>query len=546
MEHKHNNQKMTNKSKSMDHSNGKYIKKDSDSVKSNYVKKDSDNSKSKYVKKDSDNSKSKYVKKDSDNLKSKYVKKDSDNLKSKYVKKDSDNSKSKYVKKDLDNSKSKYVKKDSDNLKSKYVRKSLDDSKENYVKKGSQNIRNQKYLEEPIAEDKVVRKLKSKCSVSNRCHRCQYIDVDYQVQVVNKNKQVRIALDSFAKVDPMIEMEKPLHYRNKMQVVFHRRKDGEIETGIREDSNFQIIPIKKCYLENEKAEEIAASVAKLMKSFKISIYSENSGYGIMRHILVRIAETTGQILVVLVTNTPIFPSKNNFVKALLKLHPEITTIVQNINEKNTSVVLGYRDNVMFGKGYIEEAIEDQIFCVTPKSLFSVNSKQMEKKFQLLKEHTDISQRDVVVDLSCGIGMNSIIVAKDAKEIIAVDANHEAVKEAKINAKNNQLKNIAFYSNESDVFLKEFLTHGKKVDFVFYMPERNGYETDLLESLLEIAPENIIAIASNVESVARDLKKLVKGNTKKGFKYQVSKIASIDMAPMTGYYEVIVFLQKEKK
>ena len=209
--------------------------------------------------------------------------------------------------------------------------------------------------------------MSKKCPYEKKCGGCQYIDLPYEEQLKKKQKDTNKLLKSFGKVKPIIGMKDPWHYRNKVHGVVARDRHGNCFTGIYENRSHRVIRVDSCLIENQKADEIMNTVTSLMKSFKMRPYNEDTGYGFLRHILVRTGYHTGQIMVVLVTASPVFPSKNNFVKALRKEHPEITTIIANVNNRNTSMVLGDKQQILYGKGYIEDVLCGKTFRISPKS-----------------------------------------------------------------------------------------------------------------------------------------------------------------------------------
>lgn len=381
-------------------------------------------------------------------------------------------------------------------------------------------------------------RVKSKCSYSRQCGGCQYLDMDYKLQLQNKHKELHKLLGEFGRVEAIEGMENPLYYRNKVHGVFKRYKDGRIVAGTYEEGTHNVLPIDNCFIENKRAQEIIKVIADLLKSFKITIYNEDSGYGLMRHVLVRTGHTSKQIMVVLVTAGPVFPSKNNFAKALIKACPDVTTIVQNINEKVTSMVLGNRDVVMYGKGYIEDELCGKTFKISPQSFYQVNSVQTELLYNKAIKWADLSKEDVVLDAYCGIGTIGIIASDNAKEVIGVELNKDAVSDAKRNAKRNNISNITFYNNDAGVFMRELSLSDDKVDVVFMDPPRSGSDEAFLSSVMRLSPSKVIYISCGPESLARDLKYL----TKKGG-YQVKRIGAVDMFPMTGHVETVTCLHR---
>ena len=209
----------------------------------------------------------------------------------------------------------------------------------------------------------------SKCPYQKKCGGCTYLNLSYEEQLAKKEQFLKKTLKGIVPVKGMVGMENPYHYRNKVNSAFARKKDGTIISGIYEKGTHKVVPVDECLLEDQRADAIIRDIRSLLKSFKIMIYNEDSGYGLLRHVMVRTGFASGEIMVVLVCVSPVFPSKNNFVKALRKLHPEITTIVLNVNDRTDSMVLGKRDIVLFGRGYIEDELCGCTFRISPQSFY---------------------------------------------------------------------------------------------------------------------------------------------------------------------------------
>ncbi len=375
----------------------------------------------------------------------------------------------------------------------------------------------------------------SLCPVSKKCGGCKWIDKDYALQLKEKEKWVRELLAPFCKTEPIIGMENPTHYRNKVHAVFGEDRKHNIISGIYEEGTHKIVPVDSCLIENEKADAIIVSIRELLKSFKIRPYNEDTGYGLLRHVLIRTGHATGQIMVVLVLSSPIMPSKNNFVKALLKLHPEITTIVVNVNNRGTSMVLGDKEQVIYGKGYIEDELCGKTFRISAKSFYQVNPAQTELLYNKALEFADLKGTETVVDAYCGTGTIGIIASDKAGKVIGVELNADAVKDARENAKRNNVKNIQFYQNDAGKFLVEMAEQNAQVDVVLMDPPRSGSDEAFLSSVVKMKPKKVVYISCNPETLARDLKYL----TKKG--YKVESAVACDMFPFTSHCETVVLL-----
>ena len=376
------------------------------------------------------------------------------------------------------------------------------------------------------------------CKVAKKCGGCQYQGVPYEKQLSEKQKAVRQLMQPFCKTAEITGMQDPYHYRNKVHAVFARKKDGTIISGVYEEGTHRVVPVEACQIEDEKADAIINDIRGLLKSFKIKTYNEDTGYGLLRHVLIRRGFTTGEIMVVLVLGSPVMPSKNNFVKALRKLHPEITTVVLNVNDKRTSMVLGDRETMIYGKGYIEDVLCGLTFRISSKSFYQINPVQTEKLYGKAMELAGLTGKERVIDAYCGIGTIGMVAAKSAKEVIGVELNPDAVRDAIKNAKRNQMKNIRFYQADAGRFMEKMAAKGEKADVVFMDPPRSGSTEQFMKSAVTLAPQKIVYISCDPQTQARDLKYL----TKHG--YKAMGAYPYDMFPFTKHAENIVLLVKQ--
>ena len=374
----------------------------------------------------------------------------------------------------------------------------------------------------------------SLCPVSKLCGGCQYLDMPYERQLKLKQQQMQKLLGSFCKVYPIAGMENPFHYRNKVHAVFGWKK-GEVVSGVYQENTHNLIPVERCMIEDEKSDEIIGTIRNMLKSFKIRTYDEDSGYGLLRHVLVRVGHATGQIMVVLVLGYPVMPSKHNFVKALLKIHPEITTMVVNINDKDTSMVLGDREQVIYGKGYIEDELAGMTFRISPKSFYQVNPVQTEKLYAKAMEYARLTGEETVMDAYCGTGTIGLIASRQAKKILGVELNRDAVRDAISNARRNNISNIRFYQRDAGEFLLEMADAGAGLDVLLMDPPRSGSSEAFLGAAARIRPGRIVYISCNPDTLVADLRILVK----KG--YKVEKCVAVDMFPYTDAIEAVVAL-----
>ena len=386
------------------------------------------------------------------------------------------------------------------------------------------------------AETKTDRK-KSLCPHFKTCGGCQYLDMPYEKQLEHKKKEVSDLLRPFCKVEEIIGMDDPFHYRNKVHAVMARDRKGRIISGVYKEGTHTVLPVETCLIENKKADEIIGTIRELLPSFKMKVFDEDTGYGFLRHVLVRTAHATGEIMVVLITASPVFPSKNNFVKALRKVHPEITTVVQNVNGRDTSMVLGEKEHVLYGPGFIVDVLCGKKFRISSKSFYQINPVQTEKLYNLAIEAAGLTGKETVVDAYCGIGTIGIVAAAAAKEVIGVELNRDAVRDAVTNAKVNGEKNIRFYNNDAGKFMVQMASQNAHADVVFMDPPRSGSTEEFMDAVAILNPDRVVYVSCNPETLARDLAYF----KKKG--YKAEKAWAVDQFPMTGHVETVVLLSK---
>ena len=375
-----------------------------------------------------------------------------------------------------------------------------------------------------------------KCKAAKKCGGCQYQGISYEEQLQKKQKQVGKLLGKYGRISPIIGMENPYFYRNKVHAAFGRDRRGNVISGIYENNTHRIVQVEECQIEDRKSQAIIRTIRELLRSFKIKTYDEDTDYGLLRHVLVRRGFSTGEIMVVLVTVSPVFPSKNNFVKALRKEHPEITTVVLNVNDRRTSMVLGERNITLFGPGFIRDTLCGKSFRISPGSFYQINPLQTEKLYRTAISFAELEGRERVIDAYCGIGTIGIAAADQAGEVTGIELNREAVRDAGLNARENRMENIRFFQGDAGEFMEEMAEAGQQAEVVFMDPPRSGSDEKFLSSLVRLAPKKIVYISCNPETQARDLRFL----TAKGF--HVRRIQPVDMFPWTDEIECCVLLE----
>ena len=344
------------------------------------------------------------------------------------------------------------------------------------------------------------------CPVYRKCGGCQLQNLEYPRQLVWKQDRCQKLLGRFGKVSPILGMECPYHYRNKVQAAFaYDKRRGRIISGVYQSSTHRIVPVDSCQTEDETADRIIVSVRGLLKDFKLQAYDENTGRGFLRHVLVKRGFATGQVMVVLVTGTPVFTAKKHFVAKLRELHPEITTILQNVNDKRTSLVLGEREKVLYGPGYIVDELCGCRFRISAKSFYQINPVQTEVLYSKAMEFAELTGKEKVLDAYCGIGTIGLVAAKHgAGQVLGVELNPEAVKDAIQNAKENAMKNAWFTRGDAGEFLAQAAQEGEGWDVVFMDPPRAGASGEFLTALAACAPRRVVYISCDPETLSRDL------------------------------------------
>lgn len=373
------------------------------------------------------------------------------------------------------------------------------------------------------------------CPLSKKCGGCQLQNLSYAEQLHFKQAKAIRLLGRFCHVEEILGMERPYHYRNKVQAAFGRNRQGQIISGVYQSASHRIVPVSDCMIEDETADRVIGSIRDLLRSFKLQPYDEDTGRGTLRHVLVKRGFRSGQIMVVLVTGRSMFPGKRNFVKALLERHPEITTIVHNVNSGQTSLVLGAHSEVLYGPGFIEEQLGAFTFRISPRAFYQINPVQTEVLYRKALEFAGLTGTETVIDAYCGTGTIGIFASRHAKQVIGVENNRDAVRDAIQNAKQNAADNVRFYTADAGEFLQGMAQAGAHADVVILDPPRAGSDKRFLSSLCRLAPERVVYVSCNPETLARDLDYL----TAHG--YRVTKIQPVDMFPHTEHIETVVQL-----
>jgi len=382
------------------------------------------------------------------------------------------------------------------------------------------NVKNEELLVEDLSDSEII---------NNLSYDKQIIQKQEYLQQLWKNREVL----------PFLAMDNPCHYRYKVVTTFgYDKRKKEIVAGMyKPKTHFVVVKGDREIIEEQELLSVSKTVHQMMIKYKMMPYDEDRQQGFVRHILMRKGMHTKEILLVMVVSSLIFPGKNNFVKEMVKKHPNIKSIVLNENRRRTSIVLGEKEKVIYGSGYIYDSLCGSSFRVSSKSFYQVNPQQTEILYQRAIELAKLQGNETLLDAYCGIGTIGIIASKQVKKVIGVELNKEAINDAIYNSKLNKCTNIRFFNNDASVFIAELAKRNEKVDVVIMDPPRSGSNEQFLSALCTLKPKKVVYISCGPESQVRDVKYLLA----KG--YKVMSIQGVDMFPYTSHTEAIVLLQR---
>ncbi len=379
--------------------------------------------------------------------------------------------------------------------------------------------------------------LRFDCPVSGRCGGCQLSHMTYPQQLAHKQRRMERLLQGVCPVSPILGMENPYHYRAKVHAVLAHDKKLGIYSGVYAPGTHRVVPVTHCLLEDARADAIIQTIVGMIPRYKLRIYNENTHRGFLRHILIRTGNAMGQIMVILVATAQEFPGGKAFVAELLTHHPEITTVVLNINQRETSMVLGKKDIPLFGPGYLEDELCGKRFRISPQSFYQVNARQTEVLYRTAIDLAGLTGTETLLDAYCGTGTIGLCAADKAQQIIGVELNPDAIRDAKENARLNSITNAQFFCDDAGRFLTKMAQDGHPLDVLMMDPPRSGSTPPFLQSSIALGPKRIVYVSCGPETLARDLKILIQGG------YRAEKAVPVDMFPGTEHIETVVLLSK---
>ena len=346
-----------------------------------------------------------------------------------------------------------------------------------------------------------------KCPHFNLCGGCSKLNLSYEEEIKEKEEYVNKLFSSigYKKFVEVVKADNPYYYRNKVMMAFKLSKTKKVVSGIYEEHSRKIVPVNDCLIQSEEINRVLKSVNIALSKNKITPFVNG---GFVKHVLVRHAIKTNQIMVVIVTNSEMFPGRANFVKDLLKLEPKVTTIIQNIQSRDTSIVLGTKERVLYGKGFIVDELCGLKFKLSARSFFQINPVQTEKLYSIAMEFANLRVGNTVIDAYSGIGTIGMVASKTCGKVICVENNPDAVNDAKFNAKFNNISNVNFYCEDSTKFINELALNKIKVDCVILDPPRTGTTYNFISAIAKMGVKRVVYVSCGPETLIRDLKILV--------------------------------------
>ena len=379
------------------------------------------------------------------------------------------------------------------------------------------------------------------CPLFGKCGGCDYVNSDYREELGEKFFRVNKMVQSFGDVEQVLPSPHITGYRCKIQAVCGHDKDGKFITGIYRKGSHKLIPVRSCLLEDGRATAILQTVRQMANRFGIKAYDEDFDYGDLRHIVIRVGFNTNEVMVVLVTAHDDFPHKADFVSALHQKNPEIKTICQIINRDRTSMVIPENAKVktLYGKGYIIDKLCGLRFRIGPTSFYQVNPEQTENLYTIAMRMAQLREDDIVIDAYCGTGTIGLIAASyGVEKVIGIEANEEAVNDARKNAEMNKLENVEFVTADASKYLKEMAKNKERCSVLFLDPPRSGSTEEFLAAAGRLDPDVIVYISCNPDTLGRDLRYV-----RRFLPYKVRGIQPVDMFPGSEHVETVVLMSR---
>ena len=379
-------------------------------------------------------------------------------------------------------------------------------------------------------------RIKPDCAYSKQCGGCQLTHVDYKEQlkykrnrVVSEFRRAGVSFDEETIYDT-VGMDEPYRYRNKTAFSV-TEKNNEIQIGPYEQGTYNTVDINSCLLQSKAADDLVKAFKDLMVKYNIKVYDKKTKKGIVRNIVIR-NNRKNEIMLIIVTAAENFQNKTLLIDELSQIQ-NIITIVQNINNKNTNLIMGSKSIILYGEGVIIDTIGELSFTISPETFFQINPLQTEKLYQTAIEYADIHKNDICFDIYCGIGTISLMAAKKAKKVYGVEIVDQSIINARENAEINNISNVEFYTGKAEEIIPELYKQNIKADIAILDPPRKGCEKEVIDTIINMAPKKVVYVSCNPSTLARDIKLLEQGG------YELIKARPVDQFPWSVHVETVV-------
>ncbi|MGM9543880.1 MAG: 23S rRNA (uracil(1939)-C(5))-methyltransferase RlmD [Romboutsia timonensis] len=373
------------------------------------------------------------------------------------------------------------------------------------------------------------------------CGGCQIQELDYNKQLELKTNEVKQVISRIGKLENVeihetIGMQSPCRYRNKAQFPI-QNINGSTAIGFYKKKSHDVIPTDMCVIQHDINDKIIKIIKTYIQAYNVSIYNEATHTGVLRHLVTKVGFTTNEVMVVLVANGTNLPHLNELASVLKENIPGFKTLVLNVNKAKTNVILGKENKVIYGNGKINDYIGDLVFEISPLSFFQVNPVQTEVLYNKALEYAELKENDTVFDIYCGIGSISLFLAQKATKVYGIEIVEDAIKDAKINAKLNNLNNVEFYVGKAEEVVPKMYSEGKTANVVVVDPPRKGCDEKVLDTIVSMKPDRVVYVSCNPSTLARDLAYL----DERG--YKCVEIQPVDMFPHTMHVETVAKLRR---
>ena len=383
-------------------------------------------------------------------------------------------------------------------------------------------------------------RISAPCRHFDKCGGCQLMHMDYDEQlkykrnrVINEFRRAKVSFDELI-VNSTIGMEEPYRYRNKTAFSV-RSKNNEIQVGPYEQGTYNTVDINGCLIQSGEADNAVNAFKSLMEKYNIDAYNQKTKKGAVRNIVIR-NNRKNELMLIIVTAVESFRNKDSFVQELISLVPNITTVVQNINNKNTNLIMGTKNITLHGEGTLIDNIDDLTFAISPETFFQINPIQTEKLYRTAIDYASIGRDDICFDIYCGIGTISLMAAKKAKKVYGVEIVEQSFINARENAKNNNIPNAEFYAGKAESIVPKLYKQNIKADIVIVDPPRKGCEKEVIDTIISMAPKKVVYVSCNPSTLARDIKLLEEGG------FRLMKAQPVDMFPWSVHVECVILMQ----